>query len=116
MRKIITFLTFILAITLTSCSKDEVVNNAPVIEAQTFSVREDAILTIKVVASDIDKDTLTYTIKKDDSNLFQISDDGTLRVQASKRTRAQTYLVDVEVSDGKLTASATITINITSVA
>lgn len=116
MRKIITFLAFILAITLTSCSKDEVVNNAPVIEAQTFSVREDVLLSVKVIASDPDKDTLTYTIKNHDSDLFEITNDGTLSLKEGTRRTKQQYLIDVEVSDGKLTASATVTINITSVA
>lgn len=118
MKKVFTLLALTLLIQFTSCSKDEIAeaNNAPVIEEQTFSVREDAILSIKVIASDPDSDTLTFTVKKDDSNLFEIRNDGTLKVKADKRTRAQTYLVDVEVSDGKLKASATITINITSVA
>ena len=117
MKKITSLFALILLIQFASCSKDTaIVNTAPIITAQTFSVSEDIILTLKIVASDLEDDALTFSIKKDDSNLFMISNDGTLRVQAAKKITPKTYLIDVEVSDGNLKSTATITVNVKPVA
>ncbi|WP_418500869.1 BspA family leucine-rich repeat surface protein [Flagellimonas sp.] len=111
---------------LWSCGKDDgptpVNNTAPVIAAQEFTVKEDitpadAIGT--VVASDADKDALTFSIKTNDNDLFAITAAGALTLAQGKSldfaTKAQ-HAITVEVSDGEDSASATITIKVTSVA
>ncbi|MCF2875077.1 MULTISPECIES: cadherin repeat domain-containing protein [unclassified Tenacibaculum] len=117
MKKITKLFALILLIQFASCSKDDtVINTAPIIKAQAFEVKEDAILSLKIVASDLEDDALTFSIKKDDNNLFAFLNDGTLRVQPGKKISPKTYLIDVEVSDGKLTSTATITIKVKAVA
>lgn len=117
MKKITTLFALILLIQFASCSKDDtVINTAPIIKAQAFEVKENAILSLKIVASDLEDDELTFSIKKDDNNLFAFLNDGTLRVQPGKKISPKTYLIDVEVSDGKLTSTATITIKVKAVA
>ncbi|RUA12484.1 MAG: hypothetical protein DSY83_14320 [Flavobacteriia bacterium] len=111
---------------LWSCGKDDgpapVKNTAPVIAAQEFTVMEDitpadAIGT--VVASDADKDALTFGIKANDNDLFAITAAGALTLAQGKSldfaTKAQ-HAITVEVNDGEDSASATITIKVTSVA
>ncbi|KAB5491848.1 MULTISPECIES: BspA family leucine-rich repeat surface protein [Flagellimonas] len=112
---------------LWSCGKDDGPtppsdkNTAPVIAAQEFTVMEDitpadAIGT--VVASDADKDALTFSIKTNDNDLFAITAAGALTLAQGKSldfaTKAQ-HAITVEVSDGEDTASATITIKVTEV-
>ncbi|WP_272149546.1 Ig-like domain-containing protein [Tenacibaculum aiptasiae] len=117
MKKITTLFALILLIQFTSCSKDDaVINTAPIIKAQAFEVFQNAIITLKIEASDLEEDELTFSIKKDESNLFTISSDGTLRVQAGKTTPPKTYLIDVEVSDGNSKSSATMTLVVKPVA
>ncbi|WP_299122893.1 hypothetical protein [uncultured Tenacibaculum sp.] len=117
MKKITTLFALIFLIQFTSCSKDDaVINTAPIIKAQAFEVFQNAIITLKIVATDLEDDSLTFSIKKDESNLFTISSDGTLRVQAGKTTPPKTYLIDVEVSDGNSKSSATMTLVVKPVA
>ncbi|CAL2104281.1 Cadherin repeat domain-containing protein [Tenacibaculum sp. 190130A14a] len=118
MKKIIALLGLALTVQLTSCSSDEVAekNTAPVIVDQTFNVNPKSIISLQVVASDAENDELTYSIKKDDLSLFQITNAGKLSLKSSKLISIQKYLVDVEVTDGKLKSSATITVNVRRVA
>lgn len=122
MKKVIPFLVLILALQFTACSKDneEPVNNAPVIENQEFSVNVNSILTLQVTASDVDNDTLTFSIKKDDYNLFKISEDGIIRtINGNAITTLRSgdpYTIEIEVTDGKATATATIEIKVIVVA
>lgn len=112
------------ALMVISCSKDkdpdipEDTNNAPQIEAQQFSVIESItasqnIGTVK--ATDKDGDPLTYSIKTNDNNLFQISSTGLLRLASGKvlnHANNPVHTISVEVNDGEEVASATITINV----
>ncbi|SFC18170.1 surface protein, partial [Flagellimonas taeanensis] len=105
-----------------SCGKDDgptpPKNAVPVIAAQEFSASEvitDTEVIGMVVATDADKDALTFTIKTNDDALFEITAAGELSLATGKTldfaTKAQ-HTITVEVSDGEATASANITIKV----
>lgn len=114
MKKVISLLVIVLLVQFTSCSKnDEVVNTPPVIENQDFSASVEN-LGIKVVASDKDNDTLTFSITKNSSNnQFEINNEGVISLKNGVLLALGKHILEVEVSDGKVTASATITITLT---
>ncbi|MHA7058817.1 BspA family leucine-rich repeat surface protein [Aquimarina sp. M1] len=107
-----------------SCGNDDdisaAVNVAPVIENQSFNVsetQEAAVTFATVLASDPDEDdTLSFSITKDDSDLFSIVEaTGELRLKQGEQLDfelAQSYIVEITVDDGTLSANATITINV----
>ncbi|SNY99821.1 BspA family leucine-rich repeat surface protein [Flagellimonas pacifica] len=112
----------VLFVVALSCGKDDgPENNAPAIKAQTFPAKEDiasgtVIGTVK--ASDEDGDALTYSITKNDADLFAIDKDGKLSLATAKNLDFETkttHAITVAVSDGDANASATITINVTDV-
>ena len=113
-------ITFLLLFIIFSCSKDEVLNSAPEIEAQSFNVSEDldsSSIIGKVLATDVEKGELNYsiTIKPE---LFEISNDGDLKLAVGASLDYETatsHIITVQVSDGELTASAEITINVVDV-
>ena len=123
MKKVTSYLILFLLMFFLSCSKDEneVVNTPPVINAQTFSVAEnvnDAFVIGKVTATDVNDDTLSYTIKTDADNLFEITNAGEISLRTGKMLdyeTKKTYSITVEVSDGTDKMSATITINVTDI-
>ncbi|MEE1963877.1 BspA family leucine-rich repeat surface protein [Allomuricauda taeanensis] len=105
-----------------SCGKDDgptpPKNAVPVIAAQEFNAFEgisDTEVFGTVVATDADKDALTFTIKTNDNALFEITAGGELSLATGKAldfaTKAQ-HTITVEVSDGEATASANITIKV----
>jgi len=104
-------------------SYDEVTtnNSAPTISAATFSVANkaaDGTLVGTITASDLDGDALTYTIKSGNTgDAFELgSIDGKLTVARSGEvdyTITPLFTLSIEVSDGALTATADITINVT---
>ena len=104
-------------------SYDEVTTNnlAPTISAATFSVANkaaDSTLVGTITASDLDGDALTYTIKSGNTgDAFELgSIDGKLIVARSGEvdyTITPLFTLSIEVSDGALTATADITINVT---
>ncbi len=104
-------------------SYDEVTtnNSAPTISAATFSVANkaaDGTLVGTITASDLDGDALTYTIKSGNTgDAFELgSIDGKLTVAKSGEvdyTITPLFTLSIEVSDGALTATADITINVT---
>ena len=99
-------------------------NEAPVIVSQAFTLSETASDSFEIgtlVATDSNKDTLSYTITSntnadsDDNDAFSISgsklilnDSGDIDYES-----AASLQVTVRVSDGELTADATITVNLT---
>lgn len=115
--KVITILSLFI---IFSCSKDEVPNAAPEIKAQSFNVSEDiesSSVIGKVVATDVEKGELIYsiTIKPE---LFEISNSGDIKLVAGASLDFETatsHIITVQVSDGELTASAKITINVVDV-
>ncbi|MCK0159719.1 BspA family leucine-rich repeat surface protein [Allomuricauda sp. F6463D] len=107
---------------LSSCSKDDgpsvPSNKAPTMADQVFQVVEtitDAETIGKVVAVDADKDTLTFSITTNDSDLFSITKEGILSLATGKNlnfSNAVSHTITVKVSDGEEDASATITIKV----
>ncbi|MEP1094800.1 MAG: cadherin domain-containing protein [Cyclobacteriaceae bacterium] len=119
-------LLFVLAAASTSifisCVADDgLTNSAPEIENQTFTIIEEAvdgtsIGTIK--ASDDDSDALTFTVLSGNTNsVFALNvNSGELTVSISSELDfdiTPTYSLTVQVTDGKESASATITVNVT---
>jgi len=113
-----------------SCGKDdspttppvtEEENSVPVIAAKTFTVAEtisDTEVIGTVTATDKDEDdTLTFTIEANSDALFEITATGDLSLASGKTLDAaikEQHAITVKVDDGEDTASATITIKVTS--
>ncbi|MHA7864619.1 BspA family leucine-rich repeat surface protein [Flagellimonas marinaquae] len=119
------FYTIILIGLLWSCGKEEspelAKNNAPVIEAQTFTVNEDisdAVTIGSVKATDADQDELTFSISTNDNDLFEITNSGSLSLVSGKSLdfsiKAQHQIV-VSVSDGEDETKGNITVKVTEV-
>ena len=116
-------ITLLLVLVFIGCAKDEDVpkNLAPIVKSQSQNASEaispEAIIG-KVVATDPEGETLTYSITANSANLFKISTKGDLSLVAGASLdyeTATTHEITVQVSDGDLTASAQITINVTDV-
>ncbi|NVN18572.1 BspA family leucine-rich repeat surface protein [Muricauda sp. HICW] len=111
-----------------SCGKDDGPtpsvdeNSVPVIASKTFTVAEtisDTEVIGKVTATDADDDTLTFTIATNSDALFEITAAGDLSLASGKTLDAATkeqHAITVKVDDGEDSASATITIKVTSIA
>ncbi len=96
------------------------VNEAPVIEAATFSVAEDKTAIGTVPASDPEDDALSYAIIGGDPDaLFEFDVDGNLKIAAGKSLdyeTAQQHVLQVTATDGGgLSDTATVTIDVTDV-
>jgi len=98
-------------------------NDPPAIKAQAFGIDEGKTAVGKVVATDLDSPNLTFSIASgDDAKLFQIDASGSLSfitppdfeapLSASK---TNVYKVSVTVSDGELTATNLMTVNVKNV-
>ncbi|RIV47937.1 BspA family leucine-rich repeat surface protein [Flagellimonas taeanensis] len=108
---------------LWSCGKDDAPtppkNATPVIAAQEFTASEDIADTVvigTVVATDADKDALTFSIKTNDNEFFEITATGALSLAPGKTldfVNKTQHTITVEVSDGEDSATATITIKVT---
>ncbi|WP_160112186.1 cadherin domain-containing protein [Aquimarina sp. AU58] len=106
-------------ITITVTDVNE--NQSPVIDDQTFTVAEDVTNSVidVVTATDPEGDTLTYRIKDNDDNLFDVAGDGILSLAPNKVLDYESrtnYAITITVSDGNGgESSARIYINITDV-
>ena len=81
-------------------------------------IAENTQLSVKtpVAATDADNDTLTYTLSGTDANAFSLDTTTGLRTRAALDHETKSvYTVIITVSDGKLTDSITVTINITDI-
>lgn len=119
------FCVIISLVLLWSCGKDDGTaptpekNNAPKIEAQSFTVAEDisdAVTIGTVKAEDADKDELTFSIEETD--LFEIDDVGRLSLIDGKKLDYEVtkeHSIKVLVSDGKAESEAIITISVTNI-
>lgn len=103
-----------------SCKKDDAIpNQPPIIEAQSFTVSEnisDSQSIGTVVATDPDGDTLNYTILENSNNLFDITDAGELGLSNGQNLDFEnltTHTILIQVSDGSLNSTNTITVNVT---
>lgn len=106
-------------ITINVIDVDE--NTMPTISAQEFTVAEDiddASIIGTVMAADAEGDNLSFSITTNDNGLFEITTGGELSLASSQNLDFETttsHTITVQVSDGSLTASAEITINVTDV-
>ena len=106
-------------ITITVTDIDE--NSTPTITDQTFTVAEnitDATTIGTVEANDPDGNTLSFSIVTNDTDLFEITTAGELRLATGKILdfeTSQTHSITVSVTDGTESASAVITITVTDV-
>ncbi len=126
MKSKILFLPLLAFLILWSCGKDDdplpEKNNAPTINEQTFSVVEnisdDQPIGI-ITASDKDGDELVFSIVTNSDDLFEIDQKiGTLSLKkgmALDFSAKPKHIISVKVSDGKASASASITINVSKV-
>ncbi|MEE9363632.1 MAG: BspA family leucine-rich repeat surface protein [Cellulophaga sp.] len=116
-------LTLLLLVVFIGCNKDEDTpkNLAPIIKSQSHNASEaisPETIIGKVVATDPEGETLTYSITANSANLFMISTTGNLSLVAGTSLdyeTATTHDLTVQVSDGDLSATAQITINVTDV-
>lgn len=96
----------------------EPMNTAPAMSAQSFSASEavgDADIIGTVTATDPDGDALTFSITTNDNDLFEITNSGALSLATGKGLdfdMAANHTITVQVSDGALSTSATITISV----
>ena len=99
-------------------------NDAPVFTAggsTSRTVAENTALSVNigsaVAATDADNDTLTYTLNGIDASSFDIDrTSGQLKTRAALDYETKTsYMVTITVSDGSLTDTITVTINVTNV-
>ena len=102
----------------------EPINNAPVFtegDSITRTVAENTAAGINigtpVVATDADSDTLTYSLSGEDADTFSIdTTTGQLKTRATLDYETKTtYTVTITVSDGSLTDTIAVTINITDI-
>lgn len=95
-------------------------NTAPTIATQTFSIAEnnavDAIVG-QIVATDAEGDALTFTWPGDpDGRVLSVEANGEIKaLEALNFEGTATYTLNVSVSDGSLSNTATITVNVTDV-
>ncbi|PCE66291.1 cadherin domain-containing protein [Sediminicola luteus] len=105
-------------ITISVSDIDE--NQAPTIASQNFSVAEnidDTATIANIVATDPNNDALSFTITTT-QNVFEISDSGVLKLQDGETLDFEgndTYILNISVSDGSLTSSTDITIQVTDI-
>ncbi len=96
-------------------------NEAPVLEAQTFTTPEDVTddtVIGTVSATDAEEDALTFTIIQNDTDLFEITETGALSLATGKGLdfeKVNSHQVTVAVSDGTNTTNAIITITVENV-
>ena len=113
-----------ISVTINITNVDETpANNAPVFadDSATLTIAEDAGSGVNIgsaiTATDADNDTLTYSLDGTDAASFEIdSTSGQLRTSAALDYESKSsYLVTVIASDGTLTDSIIVTINVTNV-
>lgn len=101
---------------------NEVVNRPPVINAQTFTAKEDIkedVVIGSMVATDPESEALTFTLTQNSNDLFELTDTGELSLVTDKKLDFETttsHTLIVEVSDGKNKVNAEITITVENVA
>jgi hypothetical protein len=96
------------------------VNAAPVADDSAFNLAENGAANDavgSVTANDVDGDTLSYQITAgNDAGLFAIDANGAVITTAAlDYETASQYVLTVEVSDGELTDTATVTVNVDNV-
>lgn len=92
-------------------------NSSPTLDlASSIEVEENQTSVITVSASDADGDSLSFSLSGDDATAFSIDSSGVLSfVTAPDYETKTSYSVTVEVSDGYVTTTQSVAINITDV-
>ncbi len=107
--------------TITINVTDVAENTAPAIAAQSFTVAEDIDATTAigtVTATDAEGNSISYSITANDNGLFEITTGGALSLVAGQTLDFETstsHSITVQATDGGLSNTATITINVTDV-
>ena len=112
------------AATASAAETPETTNNVPVFtegDSATRTISENAAagtnIGTPIVATDADSDTLTYILGSTDASFFSIDrTTGQLRTRGTLDYETKSiYTVTITVSDGNLTDTTTVTINVTNV-
>ncbi|WP_127141770.1 BspA family leucine-rich repeat surface protein [Flagellimonas marinaquae] len=116
------FLIMVSFVVLWSCEPNEpdsvLINNAPVLPSQTFTVPEnfpDGQLIGKIQATDKDKDALEFSLIQESSGLFEVAKNGNLFLAAGKTLSyavQEEHVLDVYVHDGVVGRKGTLTIKV----
>lgn len=120
MNKYFILLCFCCSTLLIGCGEDEPANNAPILQDLTFSIPEEIAVGEKIgllAAFDPDNDPLTYSIISGNlDNTFALNQNtGELSINSNTNIdflKTPQYQLSVEVSDGKSTVGAIITIKL----
>ena len=92
--------------------------DAPIISVSSnqISVPENQLSTINISASDADGDSLSFFLSGDDASFFNISNAGQISFKAAPDYETKSlFLLTVTVSDGSLTNSVNLSINISDI-
>lgn len=114
---------FVMFLLMAACSKedDTPLNNTPKFADQSFTVNEDFPAGQSIgllVATDIDGDPLSFSMYKNDNDLFKVSSDGTLSLADGKNLdyeTAQQHTIIVTVGDGDRQTDSKIVIDVVNV-
>ncbi|TPN88658.1 BspA family leucine-rich repeat surface protein [Aquimarina algicola] len=96
-------------------------NEAPVVVAQTFTIKEDIaddIVIGTVTATDAEEDNLVFSLTQNNEDLFELTDKGELSLAAGKNLdfeQVTSHEITIEVSDGSNKTNAVITITVENV-
>lgn len=107
--------------TITINVTDVAENTAPAIADQSFTVAEDIDATTAigmVTATDVEGNTITFSITTNDNGLFEITTGGELTLVSGQNLDFETstsHSITVQATDGGLSNTATITVNVTDV-
>ncbi len=107
--------------TITINVTDVAENTAPAIAAQSFTVAEDIDAATDigtVTATDAEGNSISYSITANDNGLFEITAGGALSLASGQALDFETstsHNITVQATDGGLSNTATITINVTDV-
>jgi len=117
------FLIMVSFVVFWSCEPNEpvsvLINNAPVVPAQTFTVPEnfpDGQLIGKIQATDKDEDALEFSLVQEASGLFEVAKNGNLLLAAGKKLSnavQEEHVLDVYVHDGVVGRKGSVTIKVT---
>ncbi|WP_349352363.1 MULTISPECIES: BspA family leucine-rich repeat surface protein [unclassified Flagellimonas] len=104
-------------VNVTEATGEEPTNEAPSVEDQEFTVAEDKTVVGTVTATDADDDELTFALVTDESELFQVADNGEISLVQGKNLdhgTATEHVLTLNVGDGvNVPVEFTVTITVT---
>ena len=122
-RKTLAKICLSVVILLSGCDDEKIIENgAPIVSDESFSIAENSpagTVVGTIMASDPEADSLTFSIGAAEVNALVIDEiSGTLSVfnmEALDYESTTKFTLDIEVSDGNITTTSIITINLTDV-